>query len=108
MNTPSCKTGHKHICIELTDGIYGTGIVIPCVLIHPYYTPKFTKFQAILAKRAFFVNYDDFYVAMIMLTSEIRLLFSLSFLTIQATSWGPSARSALNIGFARALAKPIL
>ena len=26
--------------------------------MHRYYTPKFTKFQAFLAKMAFFVNYD--------------------------------------------------
>ena len=38
----------------------------PIKLIHPYYTPKFTKIQAFLAKLAFFVDYDDIYVNIIM------------------------------------------
>lgn len=33
---------------------------------HPYYTPKFTKIQAFLGKTAFFVDYDDIYVNIIM------------------------------------------
>ena len=44
------------------------GITIPCKMIHPYYTLKFIKFQAKLAKTGFFVNYDDFYVNMVMST----------------------------------------
>ena len=34
--------------------------------IHPYYTLFLTKIQAKLAKTAFFVNYDDFYVNIFM------------------------------------------
>lgn len=37
--------------------------------IHPYYTLNFTKIQAKLAKTRFFVNYDDFYVNIVMLTA---------------------------------------
>ena len=48
--------------------MHGTGIPISRYRIHPYYTLKFTKFQVKLAKTGFFVNYDDFYVNIIMLT----------------------------------------
>ena len=37
-------------------------------LTQPYYTVKFTKIQAILAKMGIFVIYDNFYVNIIMLT----------------------------------------
>ena len=36
------------------------GKTIPCKMIHPYYTPFYTKFQAILAKTTIFVNYANF------------------------------------------------
>ena len=48
--------------------MHGTGIVIPRYGIHPYYTLNFTKIQAKLAKTRFFVNYDDFYVNIVMST----------------------------------------
>lgn len=48
--------------------MHGTGIVIPRYRIHPYYTLKFIKFQVKLAKIGFFVNYDDFYVNIVMST----------------------------------------
>ena len=44
------------------------GITIPYKMIHPYYTPKFRKFQAYLPKTAIFVDYADFYVNVFMLT----------------------------------------
>ena len=34
--------------------------------MHEYYTPNSTEFQAILGNFAFFVNYADFYVNIIM------------------------------------------
>ena len=48
--------------------VHGTGILIPRYGIHPYYTLKFTKIQVKLAKIPFFVNYDDFYVNIVMST----------------------------------------
>ena len=37
--------------------------------MYQYYTPIFAKIQAFLAKTLFFVNYDDIYVNIFMLTS---------------------------------------
>ena len=51
--------------------MHGTGIVTPRYRIHPYYTLKFIKFQVKLAKMGFFVNYDDFYVNIVMSTEEM-------------------------------------
>ena len=49
--------------------MHGTGITIPRYGIHPYYTLNLTKIQVKLAKIPFFVNYDDFYVNIVMSTS---------------------------------------
>ena len=54
--------------------MHGTGIAISRYGIHPYYTLKFTKIQVNLAKMPFFVNYDDFYVNIVMLTCATGLL----------------------------------
>jgi len=48
-------------------------------LTQPYYTVKFTKIQAILAKMGIFVIYDNFYVNIIMLTYENPMDLHLSF-----------------------------
>ena len=41
-------------------GASDKGIAIPYKMIHPYYTPKFRKFQAYLPKTPIFVDYADF------------------------------------------------
>ena len=41
--------------------------------IHPYYTLKFIKIQAKLDITAIFVNYDDFYVNIVMSTEATEL-----------------------------------
>lgn len=58
------------------------GITIPLKMIHPYYTPKLTQFQAFLAKALIFVDYADFYVNIFMLTFEPERYYFLSFSTI--------------------------
>jgi hypothetical protein len=45
---------------------HGTGIELPRYGIHPHYTSFFTKIQVILPKPGIFVNYDDFYVNIVM------------------------------------------
>ncbi len=40
--------------------VYGTITKYNSKLIHTYYTPKFMKFQAFLAKTSFFVDYDRY------------------------------------------------
>jgi len=51
----------------------------PCYEIHPYYTRKFIKIQAIFLNMPIFVNYDDSYVNIVMLTSATRLKILLPF-----------------------------
>ena len=43
----------------------------PQNILHEYYTPKTLKIQAVLAIFTIFVNYADFYVNIIMLTTAI-------------------------------------
>jgi hypothetical protein len=77
-------------------------------MIHPYYTPKFIQFQAILAKMAIFVDYDDFYVNIFMSTFEPGPYFLLSFSIIRAIYWVQVTPGTLNIDFAIFLATCIL
>lgn len=60
---------------------YATSIKYPYISRQPYYTPKFTKFQAILAKMQFFVDYDgylcqQFYVNFATKTEKIFTVFN--------------------------------
>ena len=74
------------------------------IFIHPYYTPKFIKIQAFLVKTAFFVDYDDIYVNIFMLTllTEAFIFFTIfNFLT---TSCVFARLCVLNIGIAIFLA----
>jgi len=40
------------------------------IILHKYYTPKPTEFQDVLSIFTIFVDYDDFYVNIVMLTQE--------------------------------------
>ena len=95
-----CKTA----AVYAKQRVYGTGIVIPLKMIHPYYTPKFTQFQAILAKLPFFVDYAGFYVNIFMSTSELAARFRLSFSTFLTTYRVSLVPIILNIDFAIFLA----
>ncbi len=70
--------------------VYTTNSPIRCFLIQTYYTPFFTKIQVLLAKIDFFVNYDDNYVNIIMLTiayfEHVFLSFS-AFYPISCVFW---------------------
>ena len=65
-NVPSCKS-------IVDQGTYVIMIILrkSCAIniLHEYYTPKSTKRQAKLDKNTFFVDYDHFYVNIIMSTS---------------------------------------
>ena len=57
----------KHHTIRIKGGaVHVMGIGISKIWIHQYYTPKFTKIQAFLAKTPFFVDYDNIYVNIVM------------------------------------------
>ena len=51
-------------------------------ILHEYYTPISIKRQASLDKIAIFVDYDHFYVNIVMLTAETAILHCLPFQTI--------------------------
>ena len=51
--------------------VYTTNSPIRCFLIQTYYTPFFTKIQAFCKKTDRFVDYDKFYVNIVMLTQSI-------------------------------------
>lgn len=51
--------------------VYTTDNFIRCFLIQTYYTPFFTKIQAFCKKTDGFVDYDKFYVNIVMLTQSI-------------------------------------
>ena len=74
------------------------GITIPYKMIHPYYTPKFRKFQAYLAKTAFFVDYAHNYVKDFMLTFATSSPFFFTIFNFSATSWAIIFAPTLNIG----------
>ena len=71
---------------------------------HPYYTPKFTKIQAFLAKTAFFVDYDDIYVNIFMSTKLTEVTFFFIIFNFLTTSCVSFHVCALNIGIAIFLA----
>lgn len=70
MKIPPCTV--KNTFKTAKSWVHGTGILIPRYELHPYYTPFFIKIQAKLANNGFFVNYDNFYVNILMSTAATK------------------------------------
>ena len=72
--------------LVLSETIWKRGRT-PLILIQTYYTPFLHKIQVSLAKIRFFVDSDNFYVNIIMLTPFIIEQKFLHISTIAAFSW---------------------
>ena len=70
-------------------------------ILHEYYTPISTKRQANLGKIAFFVDYDHFYVNIIMSTKVTMMHHIFIILNYFRTFGVEAQRVPLNIVFAR-------
>lgn len=68
-----------------------------CFQIHPYYTPFFTKIQALLTKSVIFVDNDNIYVNYVMSTTLYFKQLFLPFSAITTTSCAFGNFTALNI-----------
>ena len=68
--------------------------------MHEYYTPKPTKFQAILDKIPIFVDYADFYVNTIMSTRATEHGYAFTIFNYFATYRSVHEMLTLNIDFA--------